>query len=250
MSVWGKVIGGVAGFAIGGPFGALLGTLAGHTVDRARARAGAGEADTTANRQVAFTMAVIVLAAKMAKADGRVTRDEVNAFKQIFHIPPQEMNRVGKLFNAAAKDAAGFEPYARQVASMFAHEPAVLEELLAGLFHMAKVDGAVHTGELEYLRRVGTIFGFDAHAFERIRAQHMGPDAADPYQVLRLTRDATDEEVKTAYRKRSREYHPDTLIGQGLPQEFIDLANEKMAAINTAYDRIEKERGRSAISPP
>ncbi|MEE8279969.1 MAG: TerB family tellurite resistance protein, partial [Alphaproteobacteria bacterium] len=104
MSVWGKVIGGVAGFAIGGPFGALLGTLAGHTVDRARARAGAGEADTTANRQVAFTMAVIVLAAKMAKADGRVTRDEVNAFKQIFHIPPQEMNRVGKLFNAAAKD--------------------------------------------------------------------------------------------------------------------------------------------------
>ncbi len=126
---------------------------------------------------------------------------------------------------------------------MFAHEPAVLEELLAGLFHMAKVDGAVHTGELEYLRRVGTIFGFDAHAFERIRAQHMGPDAADPYQVLRLTRDATEEEVKTAYRKRSREYHPDTLIGQGLPKEFIDLANEKMAAINTAYDRIEKERG-------
>ena len=241
MSVWGKVIGGVAGFAIGGPFGALLGTLAGHTVDRARSHA--GETDTTANRQVAFTMAVIVLGAKMAKADGRVTRDEVNAFKQIFHISPQEMNGVGKLFNAAAKDAAGFEPYARQVASMFAHEPAVLEELLAGLFHMAKVDGAVHTGELEYLRRVGTIFGFDAHAFERLRAQHMGPDAADPYQVLRLTRDATDEEVKTAYRKRSREYHPDTLIGQGLPQEFIDLANEKMAAINTAYDRIEKERG-------
>ena len=106
MSVWGKVIGGVAGFAIGGPFGALLGTLAGHTVDRARSHA--GEADTTANRQVVFTMAVIVLGAKMAKADGRVTRDEVNAFKQIFHISPQEMNGVGKLFNAAAKDAAGF----------------------------------------------------------------------------------------------------------------------------------------------
>ncbi len=250
MSIWGKVIGGVAGFAIGGPFGALLGAFAGHAMDRARERAGGAGVGATANRQVAFTMAVIVLAAKMAKADGRVTRDEVNAFKQIFHIPPQEMNRVGKLFNAAAKDAAGFEPYARQVARMFAHEPAVLEELLAGLFHIAKADGAVHTGELEYLRRVGTIFGFDAHAFERIRAQHMGPDAADPYQVLGLTRDATDDEVKTAYRKSSREYHPDTLIAQGLPQEFIDLANEKMAAINTAYDRIEKERGRSAISPP
>ena len=126
---------------------------------------------------------------------------------------------------------------------MFAHEPAVLEELLGGLFHIAKADGNVHTGELEYLRQVGAIFGFEGHAFETIRAQHMGADAADPYEVLGLAGDATDAEVKTAYRKRSREYHPDTLIAQGLPQEFIDLATEKMAAINTAYERIGKERG-------
>ncbi len=95
MSIWGKVIGGVAGFAIGGPFGALLGAFAGHAVDRARTGTGAGEAGPTANRQVAFTMAVIVLAAKMAKADSRVTRDEVYAFKPIFHIPPAEMTEVG-----------------------------------------------------------------------------------------------------------------------------------------------------------
>ena len=243
MSIWGKVIGGVAGFAIGGPFGALLGYFAGHAVDRARERAGGATATTTANRQVAFTMAVIVLGAKMAKADGRVTRDEIAAFRQIFRIPPAEMKEVGKLFNAAAEDAAGFEPYARQIAQMFAQEPAVLEELLGGLFHIAKADGTVHTGELEYLRQVGAIFGFEGHAFESIRARHMGAAAADPYEVLGLTGDATDAEVKTAYRKRSREYHPDTLIAQGLPQEFIDLATEKMAAINTAYDRIGKERG-------
>ena len=245
MSIWGKVIGGVAGFAIGGPLGALLGAYAGHTMDRARERAaGAGAtAGPNANRQVAFTMAVIVLAAKMAKADGRVTRDEVNAFKQIFHIPPEEMTGVGKLFNDAAEDATGFEPYARQIAQMFVHQPAVLEELLGGLFHIARADGTVHTGELEYLRQVGAIFGFEGDAFESIRVQHMGAGAADPYQVLGLSSDATDAEVKAAYRKRSREYHPDTLIGQGLPQEFIDLATEKMAAINTAYDRIGKERG-------
>ncbi|MCH8214508.1 MAG: TerB family tellurite resistance protein [Proteobacteria bacterium] len=246
MSIWGKVIGGVAGFAIGGPFGALLGAYAGHAVDRARERAGGATATATAtataDRQVAFTMAVIVLGAKMAKADGRVTRDEIAAFRQIFHIPPAEMKEVGKLFNAAAEDATGFEPYARQIADMFAHEPAVLEELLGGLFHIAKADGTVHTGELEYLRQVGAILGFEGHAFESIRAQHMGAAAADPYEVLGLTRDATDAEVKTAYRKRSREYHPDTLIAQGLPQEFIDLATEKMAAINTAHDRIGKER--------
>ena len=246
MSIWGKVIGGVAGFAIGGPFGALLGAYAGHAVDRARGRAGGATATATvtatADRQVAFTMAVIVLGAKMAKADGRVTRDEIAAFRQIFHIPPAEMKEVGKLFNAAAEDATGFEPYARQIADMFAHEPAVLEELLGGLFHIAKADGTVHTGELEYLRQVGAILGFEGHAFESIRSQHMGAAAADPYEVLGLTRDATDAEVKTAYRKRSREYHPDTLIAQGLPQEFIDLATEKMAAINTAHDRIGKER--------
>ena len=242
MSIWGKVIGGVAGFAIGGPFGALLGAYAGHTMDRARERAAGAATPATADRQVAFTMAVIVLGAKMAKADGRVTRDEIAAFRQIFHIPPAEMKEVGKLFNAAAEDATGFEPYARQIADMFAHEPAVLEELLGGLFHIAKADGTVHTGELEYLRQVGAILGFEGHAFESIRAQHMGAAAADPYEVLGLTRDATDAEVKTAYRKRSREYHPDTLIAQGLPQEFIDLATEKMAAINTAHDRIGKER--------
>jgi len=240
MSIWGKVIGGVAGFAIGGPFGALLGAFAGHAMDRARERAGG--AGTTADRQVVFTMAVIVLAAKMAKADGRVTRDEIAAFKRIFRIPPAEMKDVGKLFNAAAEDATGFEPYARQIAQMFAREPAVLEELLGGLFHIAKADGTVHTGELEYLRQVGAIFGIEGHAFAGVRAQHMGAGAADPYEVLGLTRDATDAEVKKAYRKRSREYHPDTLIAQGLPQEFIDLATEKMAVINTSYDRIEKER--------
>ena len=243
MSIWGKVIGGVAGFAIGGPFGALLGAYAGHTMDRARERAASAGTPATADRQVAFTMAVIVLGAKMAKADGRVTRDEIAAFRQIFHIPPAEMKEVGKLFNAAAEDATGFEPYARQIADMFAHEPAVLEELLGGLFHIAKADGTVHTGELEYLRQVGAILGFEGHAFESIRAQHMGAAAADPYDVLGLTSDATDAEVKTAYRKRSREYHPDTLIAQGLPQEFIDLATEKMTAINTAHDRIGKERG-------
>ena len=179
----------------------------------------------------------------MAKADGKVTKDEVDALQAVFQVPPDEVENVSRVFNMARQDAEGFEPYARQIADMFAHEPAVLEELLGGLFHIAKADGNVHTGELEYLRQVGAILGFEGHAFETIRAQNMGADAADPYEVLGLTGGATDAEVKTAYRKRSREYHPDTLIAQGLPQEFIDLATEKMAAINTAYERIGKERG-------
>jgi DnaJ like chaperone protein len=237
MSIWGKVIGGGVGFALGGPFGALLGAFAGHAMDKAKATA-----PSTSDRQVAFTMAVIVLAAKMAKADGHVTHDEVDAFRQVFHIPSEEMKNVGRLFDEARQDAEGFEPYAQQIAAMFAGDPAVLEELLSGLFHIAQADGTVDAAELRFLSSVAAIFGFDGRAFERIRASELGPDEADPYQILGLTREASDDEVKKAYHKLTREYHPDTLIAHGLPQEFIDLANEKMATINAAHDRIEKSR--------
>jgi len=244
MSIWGKVIGGVAGFAVGGPLGALLGAVAGHAVDKAHGGgAGLKRVSREEQRQVAFTLAVIALGAKMAKADGHVTRDEVDAFKQLFHIPPSEVNNVAKIFDRAKGSTAGFELYAQQVAGLFPHEPAVLEELLGGLFHIAKADGVVHPAELEYLKKVSDIFGFDQHTFERVTASHMPPEQADSYEVLGLTSDVTDAEVKSAYRKLIHESHPDKLMAQGLPQEFIDLANEKMAAINAAYDKIKKERG-------
>ena len=246
MSIWGKVIGGVAGFALGGPLGALIGAYAGHRMDKARDGAGApvgyGEADQQ-TRQVAFTMAVIVLSAKMAKADGVVTREEVDAFKRIFHIPADEMNNVGRLFDEARQDAGGFEPYAEQIAAMFRFEPAVLEELVGGLFHIAQADGVIQPAELDYLARVSAIFGFSQHDFERIKASYDKPETSSPYQVLGVSQDDSDGDIKKAYRKLIHENHPDKLMAQGLPQEFIDLANEKMAAINAAYDNIKKQRG-------
>ena len=250
MSIWGKVIGGFAGFALGGPLGMIMGTVAGHAYDKMKA-GDAGRIDDNVNRQVAFTTAVIVLSAKMAKADGKVTRAEVDAFKELFHIPPDEMKNVGRLFDEAKQDAQGFEPYAEQISMMFAHEPAVMEELLGGLFHIARADHVIHPKELEFLRKTALIFGFSEVQFERLKAIHMGdmggaPGAdggADPYQVLGLSRQASDDEIKKTYRVLIRENHPDTLIAQGMPQEFIDVANEKMAAINAAYDVIEKERG-------
>ena len=246
MSIWGKILGGAAGFAIGGPIGALIGAIAGHAVDRRRGPAADGSEtpfDESATRRMAFTIAVIVLGAKMAKADGQVTQDEVRAFKQVFRVPENEMSQVGMVFNKAKRDSAGFEPYARQMGKMFAGQPAVLSELLSALFHIAGADGTVGPAELDYLRRVAHEFGFDEHEFERVRAEQMGPDAADPYEVLGVARDATDAEVKSAYRKLIRENHPDTLMAQGLPQEFIDLANERMATINAAYDKVETARG-------
>ncbi len=237
--IWGKIIGGVSGFALGGPLGALVGAVAGHAVDRLRSDDGEGDQA----RQTAFTVAVIALSAKMAKADGQVTRDEIDAFREVFHVPPAEVKNVGRIFDLARKDARGFEPYARQVARMFASNPAVLEELLDALFHIAKADKVMHPSELDYLKSVAGIFNFSENEFERIRAGHLGADAADPYTVLGVSHNADEAEIRAAWRKLIRENHPDSLIAQGMPQDFIDVANDKMAAINGAWDAVQRQRG-------
>ena len=246
MSIWGKIIGAGAGFALGGPIGALVGGLAGHAVDIMRESAGpegAKAESDDATKNIAFTVGVIVLGAKLAKVDGKVTRDEVSAFKEVFHVPPEEMKNVGRVFNQARKDARGFEPYAKQLGRMFAGNLGVLEELLDGLFHIARADGQVSEAELAFLEQVASCFGFDESEWARIRASNMGPDSRDPYQVLGVAHAASEEEIKTAYRRLVRENHPDRLVAQGMPQEFIEIANEKLATINEAYERIQKMRG-------
>ena len=237
MSIWGKIIGGAAGFALGGPLGAIVGAAAGHAVDKMR-----GGPASEQQRQVAFSIAVIVLAAKMAKADGVVTRDEVDTFKRFFHVPAHEMRNVGRLFNQAKQDSAGYEPYARQVAGLFQDSPLVLEELLDGLFLIAMADNVIHPAELDFLHHVSRIFGFDQATFERICESQRAPVEADPYNVLGVDRKQTDDEIKKAYRALMREHHPDRLMAQGMPQEFIDVANKKVAAINEAYSRVRRER--------
>jgi DnaJ like chaperone protein len=252
MSIWGKLLGGAAGFALGGPLGALLGAVAGHAVDRLAdvpapgtalpGSAGAEEAERAATRQIAFTIGVIVLGAKIAKADGVVSRSEVAAFKQVFTVPPEEEANVGRIFDQARRDARGFEPYAQQIAGLFQRKSRVLEGLLDALFHIAKADGSVGEAEIAYLRRVAEIFGFDEADFARIRESHLGPDAADPYNVLGVTREMDNAAIKMAYRRIARESHPDRLIAKGMPAEAVALGTARLAAVNAAYDRICKER--------
>ena len=258
MNIWGKIIGGAAGFALGGPLGALLGALAGHAVDRhvegetpaiagpdgqQGGGTGAGTDDRAATRQIAFTIAVIALGAKMAKADGQVSRSEVAAFKEVFQVPANETANVARVFDLAKRDARGFEPYAKQVARMFRKGHPVLEELLDGLFHIARADGRVHESELAYLAEVARLFGFTEADFARIREANVGPDKADPYTILGVRREMSNEEIRAAWRKLVRDNHPDRLIAQGLPEELVTLANQKLATINAAYDKVAKERG-------
>jgi len=160
-------------------------------------------------------------------------------------VPAEDLKNVARVFNLARRDAGGFEPYARQIGKLFEPGSQVLEDLLHGLFHIAKADGSVYPKELEYLASVAAIFGFDEAAFARIREYHIGADEADPYTILGIPHDAGDDEVKGAWRQLIRENHPDRAMAEGLPQEFVDLANEKLATINDAYDRIARQRGLS-----
>ena len=239
MTIWGKLAGAAAGLAVGGPIGALVGMLAGHlAIDKERGRSG-----DRRQKEIAFTIGVIALGAKMAKADGVVTRDEVDAFKQVFRVPPNEARNVARVFNMAKDDVAGYDAYARQLASLFGDNRETLEDVIDGLFHIAKADEIVHPDELEYLRSVAEIFGFDDAEFARIQARHVTEGLSDPYVILGLDRSASNTDIKKHYRRLVAENHPDKLMARGVPEEFVEIANQKLAAINAAYDRIEKERG-------
>jgi DnaJ like chaperone protein len=232
MSVWGKVSGAAAGLFVGGPVGALVGAVAGHFF-----------LDRESDPGVTFTIAVVALAGKMARADGVVSEEEFQVFRQAFGVPPEEEGNVHRIFNLARQDIAGFEYYAGQIARLFMGNPAMLEDVLDGLFEIAKADGVLHPEEARFLERVAEIFGFAPNEFRRIRASHFAPELTDPYVILGLSYSADDNELRQTYRRLVRENHPDSLMARGVPQEFIKLATDKLAAINTAYEKIQLERG-------
>lgn len=240
MSIWGKLAGAAAGLAIGGPIGALVGAMAGHlAVDRNLA----SDENTAGQNEIAFTIGVVALGAKMAKADGVVTKDEVAAFKQVFKVPPGEEGNVARVFDLAKKDTAGFEAYARQLAGLFKEDRELLQNVLEGLFHIASADGVLHPGEDAYLAEVADRFGFTPTEYKHVRARFLPEDKASPYDVLGISPDADDAAIKAHYRKLITENHPDRAVARGLPEEFITIATEKSASINEAYEEIARERG-------
>lgn len=193
-------------------------------------------------RSVGFTVAMIALSAKMAKADGVVTTDEILAFRELFDVPPNEERNVARLFNLAQEDIAGFEVYAKKLADLFPYDRKTLLDILDGLFHIAKADGVVHESEIGYLSRVAEVFGIGDREFSKILARHVRNDG-NPYEVLGLGPEASDADLKAHYRREVQETHPDRLIARGVPEEFVRIANDRLAALNEAWSKICAERG-------
>jgi DnaJ like chaperone protein len=236
MNVWGKIGGAGLGGLIGGALGAIVGAVAGHVmIDREGGLFGAPPAD------VIFATGLIALCAKMAKADGVVTNDEVKAFRQIIDVPDEDLDKVARLFDLARQSSAGFEVYAGQIAVAFRDDRPLLESIVDGLYHVAKADHAIHEAETRYLRAVAIRFGFSEEEFASIEARHVTrPD--DPYAALGGDRAMSDDALKALYRRRVSENHPDHLIARGMPPEAIRIATLRLAAINAAWERITRER--------
>jgi DnaJ like chaperone protein len=199
--------------------------------------------DPQLRRKVAFSVAMIALSAKMAKADGVVTQDEVRAFQEIFAVPAEEARNVARLYELANKDVAGYEAYAEQMAEMCGsgrENCAMLAEILDGLFYIAAADGVLHEREGDFLRRIAEIFRIDDAHYRSILARHVHLGAADPYLVLGIERGLPFEEVRRRYHRLVADNHPDRLIARGVPEEFIAVATTRLAAINAAYELIEQ----------
>jgi len=194
---------------------------------------------TPPERSVAFAIAVIALGAKMAKADGQVTKDEVTAFREVFYIPKGEEKNAGRLFNLARQDVAGYEDYAHKIKTMYGDDLAApLFDLMDGLFHIAMADGVYHPNEDAFLHRVSDILGLEEAQFKRLRAQFVPDAARDPHDVLGVARDASMDDIRKAWRQLVRDTHPDRMIARGVPEEAVKLAEKRMIAINRAWEEI------------
>ncbi|MGV6802622.1 MAG: TerB family tellurite resistance protein [Ruegeria sp.] len=197
---------------------------------------------TPPERSVAFAIAVIALGAKMAKADGQVTRDEVTAFREVFQIPAEEEAGAARVFNMARTDVAGYQEYARKIARMFAEDSTTLCDLMEGLFHIAMADGFYHPNENEFLEEVARIFGQSDAQFKALRARFVPDAPKDPYTVLGVSPGMPLAEIRKVWRKLVRDTHPDAMMARGVPEEAVRLAEKKMIDINRAWDEINGAR--------
>ncbi len=239
MTIWGKIIGSATGFALGGPIGALLGGAAGHALDKFKTKEKLPE--ELALKQIGFTIGVIVLSAKMAKADGKVTKSEIKAFKEKINVPDNEIKNVARLWDQAKKTTDGFEVYAKQISNLLEKNSSVLEELLNLLVIIAEADGKITNLEKIYLKEVSNIFGFSEQDFERICSSKLDKHL-DPYQTLGVLKDAPLEEIKNRWKMLAMKHHPDRLIAQGIPQDIIETNTYRLKEINNAWDLIKNKK--------
>ena len=237
MSIWGSLLGGVIGFSLGGPFGALLGSFLGGKISNISSSNTFGNQQ---NSQQIFALSLIILSAKLSKADGRVSKEELIAVKEKLQIPDSEIDQVAKIFNKAKDESTGYEPYAKQISEIFKGNQNVLEEVINILFYIAEADGHVSNEEESMIANIAFILGLSQNQYESIKESRKSSDKLNPYIVLESQPTDDLKSIRKKYIKLSKEHHPDLLISKGVPIEVINESKNKMRAINAAWDQIQK----------
>ena len=237
MSIWGSLIGGMIGLSLGGPIGMLLGSILGGKISRARARGGFRDIGQS---QRIFALSLIILSAKLSKADGQVSREELIAVKDKLKIPESELDEVGKVFNKAKQESTGYEPYAQQIAQFYKGNLNVLEEVINVLFYIAESDGHVSDEEEKMIENIAYIFGLTQAQYLSIKESRKSSDKQNPYMVLESSPNDDLQTIRKRYLKLSKEHHPDLLLSKGVPNEVIEESKKTMRSINSAWDQIQK----------
>ena len=237
MSIWGSLIGGAIGFSFGGPLGMLLGSFIGGRISNARSSV---RHSSFQQNQEIFAISLIVLSAKLSKADGQVSKEEIAAIKDKLKIPKSEMSQVGKIFNKAKEESTGYEDYAEQIAEIFRNNINVLEEVINILFYVAEADGNVSKSEEIMIEDIARIFGLSTSQYDGIKESRKSSDKLNPYLVLESSPNDDLQTIRKRYLKLSKEHHPDLLMSKGVPEEMIAESKNKMRAINAAWDQIQK----------
>ena len=237
MSIWGSLLGGVIGFSFGGPFGALLGSFLGGKISRLNSSKTIGNQQ---NSQEVFALSLIILSAKLSKADGHVSKEELIAVKDKLQIPDSEIDQVAKIFNKAKDESTGYEPYAKQIAEIFRDNINVLEEVINILFYIAEADGNVSNDEETMIANIAYIFGLSQKQYQSIKESRKTSDKLNPYIVLESQPTDDIKTIRKNYIRLSKEHHPDLLISKGVPVEVINESKNKMRSINAAWDQVQK----------
>lgn len=270
MSWWGKVVGGAFGFMLGGPLGALLGAVLGHQFDkglRLQDQLGGPFHPGDQERvQMAFFTALFSTMGHVAKADGRVSEDEIEMARSVMQqmrLDEQQKRAAIELFNQGKQPDFDLDAVLEQFRQEARRRRTLLQMFLEILSHGALADGVMHPKEQNVLRHIAQRLGFSPAEFEQLLSmvaaqrqfhqqyagaggQAAGRPSADQlqqaYDLLGVSKDASDAEIKKAYRRQMNQHHPDKLVARGLPEEMIKIANEKTQEIKEAYELIKKSR--------
>jgi len=246
MGIIGKLVGGALGFALGGPIGAIAGAVFGHAFDKPADSSPEMRLSYGESSQITFFVATFSMLGKLARTDGQVSREEMDAVRQFMtydlNLSPESQQVAANIFMTAQESPESFESFASQFYGQFHVQPQMLELMMDILLRVSVSDGGLKPSEERLIQSAASIFGFSSPQYAAMRSRYAS-DVNKYYAVLGCTSGDTNEQIKKQYRKLVSEYHPDKIISKGLPDEFIKFANDKFNEIQEAYEAVKKERG-------